>query len=359
MAYQEDFIQDDDTKNAQPTGQVLSSDNTSPVAQPGAGADSSAPASSASPQTGTGFTNLSTYVDANKEQSGDMANNITNGIQSGLDTAKTGLDDLSKNVNADVTKNTVTDNGYIDSLKQNPMSVTNPQSQAQYNSQTAGYQGPNSVNDYQPYQDLSDKYGKLDAQEKSLSDPFAIKQTLKDNYSRPSYTGGENTLDAFLTTSGAGADNLNKFKSGYDANNPYTNFQNTTTDLNSRLANAKATTNQTANDTTDAYNNAVANQKAIVQQQEAAAQQNQVKPLSQAELSARAANQKLNDTNIFEDPNAVSALRGATAPTSVSRKTTTSSSDPIIKAINAVPTVKAGTAVVNAVKKVNPFKKWS
>lgn len=313
MAYQQDFNNEDEPNKT--PNQVISSDNTSQVSAPGAGASTSNPAQQ---KQGTGFTNLSTYVNANQDQSGDMANNVVSGLRSGLDSANSGLNSLSTSVNNDIQKNTVNDNGFIDSLKSSS-NLSSPDIKSQYDKQTIGYKGPNSLNDYQPYQDLSQKFSGLDQQEKSLNDTNSIRNTLKSNYNRPDYTTGQNTLDAFLTTSGKGADTLNNFKQGYEAQNPSRNFQNVSTDLNNRLANARKTTNDTANATTIAYNTALANQQAMSKLEPVA--QTVTTPAPKEKPAVQNPNQDVTNNPFGQMTDQNALMRSALAPTHAPTKT--------------------------------------
>ncbi len=261
MAYQQDYLAEDENKpQGQPAGeQTLSAGSSSLDSAAGSGAagvSSGAGSNAATAQPkGSGFQNLSRYVDANKEQAAGLSGGITSGIQKGVDEANTASQGLSSDVSSQAEKNTVRDQGVLDRLQTSPEQFAAKEWQDAYKKQAGGYQGMSDVSSYQPYQDISNKYKTADTQVKSLDDPYAIKSTIKDNFKSPdrTYTGGENTLDAFLATSGAGADTLNSYKQQYSAANPQAGFKTVTDDLNSKLKTAKDTSDSTKAATEAAY----------------------------------------------------------------------------------------------------------
>lgn len=253
MAYQQDFL-DDDKKEGSTGEQVLGSESST---------ISSAPSSDTATNTGpsnkgSGFTNLSQYVNANNEQAAGMADTVTSGIKSDLDSANQGTEQLKSSVGQTANQNTVKDQGVIGALQNSPQQFAQKEWQDLFKKETAGYQGPNDVSSLQPYQDLSKQYGNIDSKAKSLSDPNQIGQTIKDTYKvGPQYTQGQNTLDSFLLTSGAGANKINQFSNDYNTENPNQSFQNTVTDLNNQLQTAKDTTENNKTAVQNAYNSAL------------------------------------------------------------------------------------------------------
>lgn len=257
MAYQENFLEEDD-QNGQSGGQVLGSNDIS-NSVPGSSAGTSP--LSQKQQKGSGFTNLSQYVDANKEQSAGLAGSITSGISKGVDEAKSGAESFVNDTNSLADKNTTRDSGLISTLQNSPDKLADQQWKDVYASQTAGYKGPQDVTSLTPYQDLNTKFKASEQKVKSLDDPYAIKQTIADQNKTNSrtYSGGENTLDAFLATSGAGADTLNNYKQEYATQNPLGDWNSKVEGLNSHLAQAKQTSEGTKAATEQAYGNSLSN----------------------------------------------------------------------------------------------------
>ncbi len=256
MAYQQDFLEEDSEQKKQEQSspeQVISS---------GSGSFDTSTASTPSPsKTGSGFTNLSQYVDANTEQSREMAGKVTSGIDTNANDALTGIEGLKTEGSRVAAENTKTDQGVLGGLQNTPEQFAAKEWQDKYNNQMKGYEGPQDVTALMPYQDLSSKISKTEQQAKSLDDNAAIGQTIRDTYKNPSrtYTAGENTLDSFLTTSGAGADTLNQFKDDYKQKDLTGKFSGAQADVNSQLGNAKATSNDTQNKTREAYGASLSN----------------------------------------------------------------------------------------------------
>lgn len=258
MAYQQDYLDDENDKSKWETAQPQDSgDVISPSNSISSNGGTSSPQSS-SPQPGTGFTNLSKYVDANKEQSSDMAGGITSDIQNNVNKTKSNASDFEKASNSLLDSSKVTDNGAIGQLNDPNANFSDLNFQNNYKNNIKGWKGPNQIEDLSGYSDLSKEFGKNAQDVKYLDTPGSIMNLTKEKYGKNTpYTQGENTLDSFLIGSGAGADTLGKFKSSYSQQNPEGSFQNLADMLGKHLTSAKETSEKTKADTEGALKSAL------------------------------------------------------------------------------------------------------
>lgn len=248
MAYQENFL--DDEKNKQATdegGQVLSSGNDTGSSMPGSQtASGSTPTST---DKGSGFTNLSQYVNANADQAKGMAEKVTGSLRQQLADVPGQVSSFGQTAQKTAQANTINKNAPLEgALKTNPGVLAQDQWNKNFQAQTAGYKGPNDVTSLAGYNDIGNKINRLDTAVKDTENPLNIGQQLRDAYNRDNYTAGQNTLDNFLATSGEGAKSLANLRNDYSKLNLPQNWQNTVAAGNQALSNAKATTAQTKSD---------------------------------------------------------------------------------------------------------------
>ncbi len=265
MAIQQNFTDEEQQPGGSTSGgQVLSSDNS---AAPVAGSSSGTTPATA-PKSGSGFTNLSTYVNANKEQGADMAGKVTGNIQTGIDAAK-GLDtNFNKAASSQVPDaNSISSNAssVAKGLWNDPTQFTGGAGQSKFTNATSNYNGINDVTSLQPYQDLNNAVTKNAAAVKNLANPYGLQTSVKDAYGNQSnYTQGQNTLDAFLTGSGAGKDKLNQFTSNYNANDPTKSLANEVTGFNNNITKAKDATTAGQQQIQDALKSALTSKTADI-----------------------------------------------------------------------------------------------
>lgn len=164
--------------------------------------------------SGSGWTNLSQYTDANRgndaamatdlrQTQGEYINQARDASQSLLNTSKseasqaqlTGWDDISKN------------------LTSNPSSVSKDEFDKYYNYQ---YQGPKDVAGVSGFQQTDDQFKNLGELSQRSNDFSGVASLLNETYGQGDkrYNRGQNTLDTFITRQGdQGSKALSDFRS--------------------------------------------------------------------------------------------------------------------------------------------------
>jgi len=141
------------------------------------------------------FTNLQTYLDANKQQASDMGNDITAKVEGDSQAALNKQSDLAGEKQ---TVQAVDPNAYL----------TNPDaskaSEYQKLKTTGGYEGPDDLSKTQNYQAAQDATNKAWGEVDATKTEGGRKQLLVDKYQRPSYSTGQQNLDNVLVQNDEG-----------------------------------------------------------------------------------------------------------------------------------------------------------
>lgn len=257
MAYQESFSQDDEDKKKEQMGatsseQVLSEGSSSsdqnPMAAPSAAV--------AKPQSRSGsWTNLTSYIDANKDQAAGMAGTVTSNIDKNASEAGQAGQAYASSVNDEVKKNTVDNTGFVNKVATAPGQVTSDD----WAKATAGYQGPSNATGTQAYADTNKKIGDVRNSVDTLGTAEGRQQTVKDTFARPEgYTQGENTLDSYLLSAGGGGQKLNDFQSGFKANNATSGWEGLLSGLGSNIQTAKTNSDTAVKNARSAVDGSIA-----------------------------------------------------------------------------------------------------
>lgn len=141
------------------------------------------------PQAGSGdkFANIQSYLDANKDQGDQMGAKIAGDVSQTADTATQKVQDFT----AKAPKVEAYD---PNAAYQNVTSLSD-QDKAQYNQAKAGYQGPQSVDQVEGYQDTQKAASQATSKVQNAGTEQGQRELLKQTYARPSYSAGENALD--------------------------------------------------------------------------------------------------------------------------------------------------------------------
>lgn len=222
--------------------------------------DAQAPASGAGKTTRTGWSNLQSYLSANKGNDAALGQRISGKIgeqAQGVEQAKSAITPAAQQ---DAQKNTVTDQGVIKALQTDPTKVDKKTFQAQ---SSATYQGPEDVSAY-------DDYAKGQQSAKTLQEKLALtgsesgQKSLIRDVAGPNYTQGLGNLDQFILSAGEQGK-----KAITDTQQQYGNvaggWQSLVDSLNDRLKTAKQTTEDTAAQTRQAYEDAYGKTKGSIQ----------------------------------------------------------------------------------------------
>lgn len=206
----DDESQNSQQKQAQSGGNnSLSTSGVSAFSQGGSSNVGAAPAASAKAPTSSGsFTNIQSYLNANKEAAPGLANQVSGNIKSsasqaqeGIQKARNAFDAASSTGtltadNAAKARDTVTNAGqalYGEGTKFDPNAVKDFQRVS-----SGAYKGPNSL----------EGYGDLSNQAQNVRDMGNLSNTengrftlLRQMFNGPSYTSGQTNLDQFLVGS--------------------------------------------------------------------------------------------------------------------------------------------------------------
>lgn len=260
-----------------------------------AAAPVSSPSSGQPKQSSGSFTNLQNYVKANQGNDAGIGNRVqqvVSGSANKADQARTGYVNTATQA---VNSATVKDNNVIEAVKNNPANVNKADFQKQYN---ATYQGPQDYTTIGGYQDaISTTKGVEDRVKAASGTSTGAQSLVKEGFSNPRYTAGEQRLDSFLLTAGdQGKQALSDIRS------TYSDYGQRLTDASQNVSNlidtGRQTTEQTRADTRAAFDstrgglettfNDLTTQVTEQNKANAAAFQNTMKGLASANASARA-----------------------------------------------------------------------
>lgn len=212
---------DQQKKLAEQQSQNVSGTSTS-LAAPGA-------VGKAAPGSSGRFTNLQSYVDANKDQATTMGSQITGGVESAASDASNSIDAVKTNAPGEVAKKTEADlgNDFYNNASANKDDYAGFKA-------TGGYNGPQSIDQVQGYNDAAQKTTAAQQKVNNLNTEEGRRNLLVDTYKRPSYSTGQQNLDQALVQNNAGfkqqaATTNTKFQGLQDLLN------GTTNDIGSRI----------------------------------------------------------------------------------------------------------------------------
>jgi hypothetical protein len=162
-------------------------------------APTAAPAASNSPTSSGSFTNLNSYLDANKGAGEQMAGNVSSGIDTRTEDVKNTGKAQAETFKSEVQRNTF---GFSDQDRQAVEGGNVNADQAKsYNewSQTGGYKETDGTNQDKVFADNVAKTNTLYSDATGYQRPGGRKQLLTDNYSKAGqYSNGMAGLDSFL-----------------------------------------------------------------------------------------------------------------------------------------------------------------
>lgn len=190
--------------------------------------------------SGSGWTNLQTYLSANEGQGAGIADSLTKGTQQELDKNKTDTAAWKKEAEGNVQASTKKDDkGYLDTIKTGDVSKIDDGFGAWKN--LSNYWGANDASQMSGYNDAYSQQSKLKDKVSGLQDYDSQKASLQDTYKAeaPGYTQGMGTLDAFIMRGDqSGKDKLQAFQ---DQNkNVGADFDQAVADINSSINSAKS-----------------------------------------------------------------------------------------------------------------------
>lgn len=180
----------DDEKKQQEQGQ---SQNVSGVSGGFAGVNVPGQEPSSQKKSGSGrYTNIQQYLDANKQQAGQMGSQIAQTVEGQAKQAQEqigGLEAQAPKVEA-----------YDPNKALQKADQLSAQEKEQYKTlkKTGGYTGPATVDQVSGYQDVQKASQKAAQNVANAATESGQQELLKQQYARPSYTAGQNRLDQAL-----------------------------------------------------------------------------------------------------------------------------------------------------------------
>lgn len=219
------LVKDDEDKEKGSQGPVLGAPGATPIQGTGGGGQAPQAGAAPKPSKSGAFTNLLSYVGANKGNDGAMAGDIGGNVANQATAADTAGSTFKTNATTAIEKNTVRDDGTVAKVKALPTSpapvppvrtATEPpvpaptpaapidgkQFTTQYN---ANYTGPNSAVDVGGFAETGAAYGKVDNLGRMAGGDLSDRGVLLDDvYGKNGnqYRSGERKLDSFILGAG-------------------------------------------------------------------------------------------------------------------------------------------------------------
>lgn len=187
------------------------------------------------------YTNIQSYLDANKDQANQMGQKITSNVSAEADNATSKIQDFSSKA--------PTVQAYDPNAAIQKATALTDDEKAQYKEQkkTGGYTGPATVDGVSGYQDVQKAASSAAQNVQNAGTETGQQQLLKQTYARPQYSAGENRLDQALLQNSAGSraslENLSQKYAGLDKM-----FSDASTSVGNSInaANAQALANRNA-----------------------------------------------------------------------------------------------------------------
>ncbi len=199
MAYFDTMNNDDDEEN-QGSEQVLSSGQGSTL---GGQAGSAAPASggvASNPTKSGNWTNLTSYVDANKGADEAMGAKVKGTFEDTSMQAKEKGTGFKTGTESTIAANTIQDTT-SKQLAEDPMKVKADEFARQYE---ASWAGPNAASEAEGYEDVNKIVDSQKQKATQIQDFSGRQAILSDVYKNPQYRAGEKRLDSFIMGAGEG-----------------------------------------------------------------------------------------------------------------------------------------------------------
>jgi hypothetical protein len=145
------------------------------------------------------YANIQSYLDANKDQADTMGTQISSNIENKGSEAKTAVEVFGAKAPKVAEYDPNAALGRVTSL--------NDQEKQDYRTQrqTGGYSGPQSIDQAEGYADTQKKAQEAATLAKNAASETGQQQLLKDTFSRPTYSAGQNKLDQVLLQGSAGS----------------------------------------------------------------------------------------------------------------------------------------------------------
>ena len=183
------------------------------------------------------WTNLNSYLDANKDNAQSMGNTISNNINDAGSQVRTGIQNSTNDFNQQVDKGTINN---LTGAKSDSDSIVKQARTAAQDSQiadeqlkrfkevsNASYAGPNTLDASQYYSDTQSKLNKAKEYQTNAQSDEGRFNLLQEMFSKPNYSQGQKNFDNLLISGNesaktgikTAADGLNDLQGSFDKAN--------------------------------------------------------------------------------------------------------------------------------------------
>jgi len=208
------------------------------------------------PSRSGSFTNLQSYITANKGNDAQMGQGVRNSVDAQANNAREGLGSFTDAAKEGVTAGTVHEDKNMQSKFTNDAgSVDKDSFNNQYH---ASYGGPNAASEVAGFDQANRDFSNLQSKANSATGGLYDRQNLLgDVYKRPDYSRGQRLLDSFILGGGQGGQEaLQGITDTYGEAGK--EFDAARQDVNSQIDTGRATTEATRNATRRAFRDAKA-----------------------------------------------------------------------------------------------------
>ncbi|HEY8270748.1 MAG TPA: hypothetical protein VIG33_07645 [Pseudobdellovibrionaceae bacterium] len=199
MPYAAPLVDDENDPNKKSFGNPVNISGQSTTISTGIPGQDASSVPGVKQKTSGNYTNIQSYLDANKEQGDTMGAKIAGDVTSKAD-------DATSKIGAYEAK-APSVQAYDPNEAISRATSLSDSEKAQYktNKATGGYSGPQTADGIEGYQDANKAGTEAVAAIKNTGTERGQRELLKQTYNRPQYTAGENNLDQTLVQNSAGS----------------------------------------------------------------------------------------------------------------------------------------------------------
>lgn len=198
MPYAAPMIEDENDPRKNPKGGINISGQSTTVSTNVPGQES-ATTEGAKPRSSGQYTNIQSYLDANKQQGDQMGGRIAGDVEAKASDATQKIQDFESKA--------PTVGAYDPNEALGRATELSDAEKATYKKTraTGGYEGPSDISGMQGYQDVTKAGTEAAGLVKNIGTEQGQREVLKSTYQRPSYSAGENNLDQAILQGSEGS----------------------------------------------------------------------------------------------------------------------------------------------------------
>lgn len=153
------------------------------------------------PSKSGAFTNLQSYLSANQEQGGKLAEGIVQRVDEKAGQARAGLQQAQSTFQQKLNEGSTTNNqSLIDELKEDPTKVASDQAKYEQflKQRDAEFKGPTGLQDVDGYNDIQSQFNRVNTEVERTKSEEGRFGLVQDVYGKPTYVKGQQRLDQLL-----------------------------------------------------------------------------------------------------------------------------------------------------------------